>query len=224
VADQQLYVHIVRGTMQTVDIILQQVLAQALVLAGHDEETGKKKKNNNMPGTALIVCPDLAPDDFVGEYLDVHNMIVEGILPDNHLEGKIQVVPFHPQFVFEHNDDNDSDNKDKMEYWTNRSPYPMFHILKEDDVSHAVQIMKGDTDRVWQRNVYLLERMEEMCQNNGNDNDNTQQKSLLESYLHTGVDDPKGAIQSLVQQALEETSKEFPLLKDPIHTDDTDAK
>jgi len=47
VADQQLYVHIVRGTMQTVDIILQQVLAQALVLAGHDEETGKKKKKPN---------------------------------------------------------------------------------------------------------------------------------------------------------------------------------
>ena len=140
VADHQLYVHIVRG--HEVDNILQLALAQAMVLAGTDDD------DSSMPGTALIVCPDLAPDDFRGEYLDVHNMIVEGVLPDNHLEGKIQVVPFHPQFVFEHNDDSDNDN-DKMEYWTNRSPYPMFHILKEDDVSHAVQIMKGDTDRVW---------------------------------------------------------------------------
>ena len=165
-------------------------------------------------------------------------MMTEGLLEDFDLTGKVQIVPFHPRFVFgEGNDDEDEldddaiedsdtqeiDNQldnDPMEYWTNRSPYPMFHILKEDDVSRAVQLMKGDTDRVWQRNVHLLQHLEEHVTTSnapGNESElDTDLRTQLEDYLLSGKDEPEGTIKTMVQKALSETAREFPMLEKPL--------
>ena len=204
-ADEQLYVTVVRG--HNLEEILEQILVQSLVFTEDD-----------LPGTALLVCPDLVPHDF-NEYLNVLTMVVDGLLEDHDLVGRVQVVPFHPEFIFAGDDDGDNS---KLEYWTNRSPYPMFHILKEDDVSHAIDLVRGDTDKVWQRNIHLLQRMETLAEEDsldgqtlsGNDNDN--KRDALETYLRNGRDSEGGAAMSIVKQALEETSKEFPLLQRPI--------
>ncbi|CAB9507087.1 expressed unknown protein [Seminavis robusta] len=216
-ADHQLYISVVPESSD-IDTVLQHVLAQSLAFLTDDT------KEDPIPGTALLVCPDLFPTDF-DSFLDVLSMIVDGLLEDHDLTGKIQIVPFHPLFVFanENIQDKSEDDPDKMEYYTNRSPYPMFHVLKEDDVSRAVEIMKGDTDRVWQRNIHLLQSMGKKCrEQEGEQSSSTQQTTtttqvLLQNYLQTGADDEKKSMTALAQQALEDTAKEFPLLSKPIN-------
>ena len=105
-------------------------------------------------GTSLMVCPDLYPNDFTS-FLGVYNILQDGILVDNELTDDIQIAPFHPKFVFDGSGPNGVDN------YTNRSPYPIFHILREVEVSHAVDALQGDASKVWQRNVDFLQTLEE---------------------------------------------------------------
>lgn len=109
----------------------------------------------NKPGTSIVVCPECYPDDFQA-YLDVLNMIEQGLLENEDLTGVLQVAPFHPLFQFEGNDQDSVDN------WTNRSPYPIFHVLREDEVERAADALDGDASRVWKRNVGLLEALKEV--------------------------------------------------------------
>ena len=219
-ADQQLYISVVKDSSNVVEV-LQEVLAQSLAL------TDESDKQPCVPGTALLVCPDLFPDNF-DEFLSVLTMIVDGLLEDFDLTGKVQVVPFHPKFVFAQaqsqdmddssHEQEDNEDEDQMKYYTNRSPYPMFHILKEVDVSHAVRIMKGDTDRVWQRNVYLLNALEQKC-HMSNKSSSNQPHRQLQKYLITGIDNAEKSMRSLVKDALADTAREFPLLDKPIRDD-----
>lgn len=201
--EHQLYITVIRG--EDVEEILKNILSQCLVFT---EEA--------FPGTALLVCPDLAPNDF-HTYLDVLSMITEGLLEDYEMDGKVQVVGFHPLFEFAVEDEEDNDNetkeskKDRIEFWTNRSPYPMFHILQEEDVTNAITIMKGATDRVWQRNVQLLQNLEER----GPDPD------IVRQYLigRQGAD-ANGEMKQVVEKVLEEMKQQFPLLSRPVSKHD----
>jgi len=67
-----------------------------------------------------------------------------------------QVLPFHPHFEFQ-----DSSTSSGVDNYTNRSPYPTFHILREDEVSVAVKLLGGDSSKIWKRNVKLMEAFEE---------------------------------------------------------------
>ena len=49
------------------------------------------------------------------------------------LEGVLQVVAFHPEFRFEGADPHDPGNA------VNRSPYPMWHLLREDSVARVLE-------------------------------------------------------------------------------------
>jgi hypothetical protein len=120
--------------------ILARVLAECLV---------RKKR----PGTALMICPELFPSNFLS-FLEVYNMLQDGVLVDNSLDGDIQVAPFHPFFEFE-------GSGESVDNFTNRSPYPIFHILREEEVSVAVDALDGDAEKVWKRNIQLLEALED---------------------------------------------------------------
>lgn len=80
--------------------------------------------------TTLIVLTNVMQDflDF-NDFLDV----ADNILEELELDGILQVAPFHPQFQFADTDADDITN------FTNRSPYPMLHLLREDSVSRAVE-------------------------------------------------------------------------------------
>ena len=104
------------------------------------------------PGTTIVIAPDYYPTDFVA-YMSLVQYIEEDVMENLNLHGIVQLAPFHPQFVFEGSGTDDIDN------YTNRSPYPMFHILREDEVSRAVDKLDGDAGKVWRRNIDLLETM-----------------------------------------------------------------
>jgi uncharacterized protein len=106
------------------------------------------------PGTTLVVCPCCHPDDFIS-YMDASHTIDEVIQDNPDLYGTVQVASFHPLYQFEGSSTDDVDN------WTNRSPYPIFHVLREVEVEKAVDKIGGDASKVWKRNVNLLEAMED---------------------------------------------------------------
>lgn len=135
---KRLTMEVVHGSDQV--NILARVLSECLVR--------QKRK-----GTSLIICPDLYPSNFLA-FLEVYNMVQDGVLVDYNLNSHLQVAPFHPYFEFEGSGDG-------IENYTNRSPFPIFHILREEEVSIAVNSMSGDASKVWKRNIRLLEELED---------------------------------------------------------------
>ena len=81
-------------------------------------------------------------------------VIEDDVMEEHDLHGLVQIAPFHPKFAF-------AGSGDGIDNYTNRSPYPMFHILRENEVGMAVDKLGGDASKVWQRNVDLLEGMDE---------------------------------------------------------------
>lgn len=136
---KQMHLEVIHGRDESE--ILSRVLGECLV---------KQSK----PGTSLMICPDLYPNNFE-TFLQVYNMLNDGVLVDHELTDDIQIAPFHPKFEF------DGSGSDGVDNYTNRSPYPIFHILREDEVGRAVDLLDGDASKVWRRNVELLESLGE---------------------------------------------------------------
>lgn len=80
--------------------------------------------------TTLIILRDGLKD--FEEYLDYLEM-AEYVLEQIDLSHVFQVASFHPDYQFEETLPNDAEN------YTNRSPYPMLHILREDSVERAIE-------------------------------------------------------------------------------------
>jgi hypothetical protein len=100
--------------------------------------------------TTLLVHPTLFPDflefnDFLG--------VVDDVVLEHDLEGVIQVASFHPAFQFEGSEPDDISNA------TNRAPYPMLHLLREDSVARAVASDAGDADAIVERNIATLQAL-----------------------------------------------------------------
>lgn len=99
--------------------------------------------------TTLLVHPTLFPDfDTFNQMLD----IADAAVVDNGLEGIVQIAPFHPAFQFEGTDSDDIGN------YTNRSPYPTLHLIREDSIAKAAQAFP-DASAIFERNIALLEEM-----------------------------------------------------------------
>jgi hypothetical protein len=104
----------------------------------------------NLDGSTLAVFPDLFRQfaSFL-RFLDV----VDGANKRLDLEGVIQIASFHPKFMF-----GDAARGARGHY-TNRSPYPTVHLLREDQVSRAVN-SHPNVRRIPQRNLRVLQRLD----------------------------------------------------------------
>ena len=99
--------------------------------------------------TTLLIHPHVMGDflDF-NEFLDVADAAVEQL----GLTGEVQVANFHPRYQFAGTAPDDIDN------FTNRSPYPTLHLLRESSIERAVEAY-GDTDRIFETNIETLRRL-----------------------------------------------------------------
>jgi hypothetical protein len=86
-------------------------------------------EDDEVTETSLLILPEIF-DDF-DNYLDLVDL-AEQLLIKEGFEGVYQVASFHPNYLF-----SGSDEKDPANY-TNRSPYPMLHILREDRLEKAI--------------------------------------------------------------------------------------
>lgn len=95
--------------------------------------------------TTLLIFAEGAEDFY--DFLDLLEM-AHGWLDDHGLEGIYQVASFHPQYQFEGTSKSDPSN------YTNRSPWPIIHLLREASVEGAIAA-HPDTGLIPQRNVAL---------------------------------------------------------------------
>jgi len=106
-------------------------------------------KNADPQATTLVVIPN-GLDEF-DDYLDAL-ALADALLADLGFEGVLQIASFHPDYQFEGTDADDVSN------WTNRAPFPIFHLLNESSVSHAVD-NHPDPDSIPDKNMATLERL-----------------------------------------------------------------
>nr|WP_298378256.1 DUF1415 domain-containing protein [uncultured Halomonas sp.] len=99
--------------------------------------------------TALLVLTD-GVEDF-DDYLDLLGL-AEALLEDQSYEGVYQLASFHPDYCFHGVEENDPAN------YTNRSPHPMLHLLREESIERALASF-AHPERIPERNVTLLREM-----------------------------------------------------------------
>ncbi len=96
--------------------------------------------------TTLLILPTLF-DDFEGfnDFLAV----ADDVLATDGYEGVFQVASFHPHYQFADADHDDVSN------FTNRAPFAILHILREDSVTRAVDAYP-DIDSIYARNIETM--------------------------------------------------------------------
>lgn len=99
--------------------------------------------------TTLIVHPQVLVD-----FLDYNDFLdlADGLVESMELDGVLQVASFHPDYQFAGSEPDDIAN------YTNRSPYPTLHLLREDSVARAVDAFP-DPDAIVDRNIETLTRL-----------------------------------------------------------------
>jgi hypothetical protein len=112
--------------------ILEAVLQECVFLDTHKEVE-----------TTLLILPHGLAEFSV--YLDVLDL-VESLLVMEDYEGVYQVASFHPEYCFADADVDDAAN------YTNRSPYPMLHLLREESLEKAIASY-ADIDNVPDNNI-----------------------------------------------------------------------
>lgn len=99
--------------------------------------------------TAFLIHPHA-----LAAFLDYNDFIAEGdrLVAELGLEGVIQIAGFHPQYQFA------GTRPDDVENYTNRSPFPMVHLLREDSIT-AVNDDPEKLADIPRRNVETLRRL-----------------------------------------------------------------
>ena len=99
--------------------------------------------------TTLLIHP-LMLDDF----LDYNDFLVvaDQCLSELELDGVIQIASFHPRYRFA------DSGPDDIENYTNRAPFPILHLLREESVSRATAKLEAP-DAIYRRN---MQRMREL--------------------------------------------------------------
>ena len=96
--------------------------------------------------TTLIVHPHVLGDfEDYNQFLD----LADAAISELDLEGEIQVASFHPQYRFA------GSAPDAIEDFSNRSPYPMLHLLREASIARAVAAFP-DAEKIYGRNMDTL--------------------------------------------------------------------
>lgn len=96
--------------------------------------------------TTLLIMPDALPD-----FLDYHffTQEAEALLRRDGYEGVFQLATLHPAYEFA------GSGPDDIENYTNRSPYPTLHLLRETSIDRAVAAFPDATE-IFEKNIDTL--------------------------------------------------------------------
>ena len=99
--------------------------------------------------TTLLIQPTLFKD-----FLDFNDFlgVAEGVIDEHGLEGVVQLASFHPQFQF------DGTEPDAISNYTNRAPFAILHLLREESVERAVEAFP-QADAIFETNSATLEKL-----------------------------------------------------------------
>jgi hypothetical protein len=99
--------------------------------------------------TSLLIHPHVLHDflDY-NQFLDQADATVASL----GLKGELQIASFHPAFQFA------GSAPDDIENYSNRSPYPMLHVLREASVQRAVMTFR-EVHEIGNRNMATLREL-----------------------------------------------------------------
>jgi hypothetical protein len=129
--------------------VSEQTSAAGLLQDLRTELTGLQAADPQDCETALLIHPWVLAD-FV-EYNDFLE-VCEATVAELGLEGELQIASFHPHYQFAGTQSEDIEN------FTNRSPFPMLHLLREASVERAVAAVP-DTEEIYRRNIRTLRKL-----------------------------------------------------------------
>ena len=99
--------------------------------------------------TTLLIHPHV-----LGDFLDYNDFldIADGLLEEQSLDGVVQIASFHPTYQFAET------APDAVENYTNRSPYPMLHLLREESITRLATD-PGELLEIPERNIETLRKL-----------------------------------------------------------------
>ena len=125
---------------QTTEELLRDLLRELEVLAEASRES---------IDTILLIHPHVLTD-----FLDYNDFleVVDAALEEVDLAGELQVASMHPQFQF-------ADTKpDDITNYTNRSPYPTLHLLREASIDEAVAAFP-EAEQIFEKNIETMRKL-----------------------------------------------------------------
>lgn len=130
--------------MQLIDIIVSDAQSHDQLLADLHYELKRLADTPAMAlETTLVATPHLLKEfNEYNQFLE----IVERLIQHIGLEGEIQVASFHPHYRF------DGTEPEAPENLTNRSPVPIFHLIRELSISEALKYYR-EPDQIPKRNI-----------------------------------------------------------------------
>lgn len=109
----------------------------------------KSLDGNDDIETSLLIFPDSLTN--FEDYLDFIE-IADALMHKQGYEGVYQLASFHPQYCFTGSTEDDASN------YTNRSPYPMLHILREASLENALENYPNP-ENIPERNIELTRNL-----------------------------------------------------------------
>jgi hypothetical protein len=124
----------------TPEALLEDLIAELTLLRDTDPE---------VVDTTLLVHPDI-----LGDFMDYNDFldVVDAAVEELELDGILQVASFHPDYQFSGTEPDDIDN------FSNRSPYPTLHLIRESSIEQAVQAFPDASD-IYETNIQTLRKL-----------------------------------------------------------------
>lgn len=123
----------------TENVLLQNLIAELQFLDQHPEIE-----------TSLLIHPQvLSHFDDYNQFLD----LADALITDQAYEGVYQIASFHPDYQFADTEFSDNEN------YSNRSPYPMLHILREESLASAIA-SHPNPEAIPERNIKKLNSLD----------------------------------------------------------------
>ena len=99
--------------------------------------------------TTLLIAPDALTD-----FLEFNDFLAQAnrLVAKRGFEGVFQIASLHPLYEFA------DSQPDDMANFTNRSPYPTLHILREESIDRAVKAFPH-AEAIFQANIETMVRM-----------------------------------------------------------------
>jgi len=130
-------------------LVSHELAETAIIRVLHNELIFLNEKTAKECETTLIIL-----SDGLKNFLDYNDFLAmaNDYLANNDWDGVFQIASFHPYYCFANTQPNDPENL------TNRSPYPIIQILREETLSNAID--QGiDTEAIYKRNIERMKTL-----------------------------------------------------------------